>query len=117
MQVLAADGMDEQTPRAVLEGEGSYGARKAGLAVGETVILITPPCLSLLKHRIKVQGGCHQMTELSPTASQAGRHADMPLPLVGVSIVMERGCHQMTKLSPTVRLCARTSCRSCCRAR
>ena len=66
--MLAADGMDEQTPRAVLEGEGSYGARKAGLAVGETVILITPPCLSRLKHLIKVQGGCHQMTELSPTA-------------------------------------------------
>ena len=28
-----------------------------GLAVGETVILMTPPCLSLLKHLINVEGG------------------------------------------------------------
>ena len=26
------------------------------------------PWLSLLKHLLKVQGGCHQMAELSPTA-------------------------------------------------
>ena len=31
------------------------------------------PCLSLLKHLIKVHGGCHQMT-VSPTASVALDH-------------------------------------------
>ena len=37
-------------------------------AVGETVILLTTPVLSLLKQLIQVQGGCHQMT-VSPTAT------------------------------------------------
>ena len=32
-----------------------------------SVILMTPPCLSLLKNLLKVQGGCHQMS-VSPTA-------------------------------------------------
>ena len=38
-------------------------------AVGEAVILMTPPCVSLLKHLIKVRGGS-RMT-VSPTANQA----------------------------------------------
>ena len=38
------------------------------LAVGETVILMPPPCLSKLKHQTKAQGGAIKMTELSPTA-------------------------------------------------
>ena len=40
---------------------------------GETsVISMAPPCLSLLKHLIKVQGGAIKMTELSPTAKNLG---------------------------------------------
>ena len=54
------------------------------------------PCLSLLKHLIKVQGGCHQMT-VSPTAMpterdlpdhDVGQHVDqprhVPVPLLAV---------------------------------
>ena len=46
------------------------------IAVGETVILMTPPFLSLLKHLLKVEGGCGRMT-VSPTARplrQSGRN-------------------------------------------
>ena len=42
-------------------------------AAESSVILMTPPCLSLLKHLIKVQGGCHQMT-VSPTAKVDSEH-------------------------------------------
>ena len=59
-------GRDGEDNRAGCRGRAS--ARAGDLVVGETVILTTPPCLSILKHLIKVQGGCHQMTELSPTA-------------------------------------------------
>ena len=38
------------------------------VAVGETVILMTPPCLSMLNHLAKVQGGAIRMT-VSPTAA------------------------------------------------
>ena len=36
---------------------GSLSDGSTNLAVGETVILMTPPCLSRLKHPISVQGG------------------------------------------------------------
>ena len=45
----------------------------AGLAVGETVILLTPPFLFLLKHLLKVEGGAAELTELSPTAQAGSR--------------------------------------------
>ena len=38
------------------------------VAVGKTVISLTPPCLSMLKHLNRGTGGCHQVT-VSPTAS------------------------------------------------
>ena len=44
-------GADEYSQKVAENGPG------ATLAVGETVILLTPPCLSLLKHLIKLQGG------------------------------------------------------------
>ena len=44
------------------------GDPRLACAVGETVIVLTHPVLSLLKHLVKVQGGCYQMT-VSPTAS------------------------------------------------
>ena len=40
-------------------------------AVGQTVFLITPPCLSILaiETPTKGRGGCSRLTELSPTAT------------------------------------------------
>ena len=37
-------------------GSPARTACASDLAVGKTVILMTPPCLSLLKHLIKLQG-------------------------------------------------------------
>ena len=52
---------------------GSLSDGSTNLAVGETVIWMTPPCLSRLKHLIQVKGGCYQMTELSPTGRRTSR--------------------------------------------
>ena len=89
------------------------------------MLMTVPPCLSLLKHLIKVQGGCHQMTVLSPTAqvrkpagwtssstsaAAAGVQVpaavgeivillDHPRPLLGVSIGLQKGRQQNDSLA------------------
>ena len=56
---------------AVLEGKRGDAVAVAGerpdLAVGETVILLTPPSRSLLKYLLKGERGCSRIT-VSPTA-------------------------------------------------
>ena len=50
-----------RTPRPSQHQEPAAASAAAfHLAVGETAILLTPPCLSLLKHLTEEQAGCHQ---------------------------------------------------------
>ena len=57
--LLALRARDERQP-SVGQANGGRLQRslaRRDLAVGENVISLTPPCLSLLKHLIEVQGG------------------------------------------------------------
>ena len=43
------------------------------LAVGETLILMTPPFISPLQHLIQVEGGCSSKTAVSPSTATLPR--------------------------------------------
>ena len=62
---------------------------RARLAVDETVILMTPPCLSLLKHQIKVQGGAAEwQSRQGLWPADVDRHTDLLL----VRLELHKGC-------------------------
>ena len=66
-------------------------ADSAPIAVGETVILLTPPFISLLKHLLTVKGGRSRMT-VSPTARHPCRgHSLGELRVVSARHVPTRG--------------------------
>ena len=65
---LGRRAVDHGTDEELLDLPEVFWIGRLTVAVGETVILMTAPVLSLLKHLLKVEGGCSRMT-VSPTAN------------------------------------------------